>query len=76
MLTTVHSFRQRVGFCSGCADTRQSYIHGLPTTIRLNDHSDVSAIVPCAANSEPEIWARGHLHLGPSVDMHIASSIQ
>ncbi|KLT42907.1 hypothetical protein CC85DRAFT_71925 [Cutaneotrichosporon oleaginosum] len=55
---------ERTWFCLFSFDRGQSYIHGLPTTIRLNDHSD------------PEIWARGHLHLGPSVDMHIAASIQ
>ncbi|GMK58677.1 hypothetical protein CspeluHIS016_0601190 [Cutaneotrichosporon spelunceum] len=55
---------ERTWFCLFSFDRGQSYIHGLPTTIRLNDHSD------------PEIWARGHLHLGHSVDMHIAASIQ
>ncbi|BEI99236.1 hypothetical protein CcaverHIS631_0402790 [Cutaneotrichosporon cavernicola] len=55
---------ERTWFCLFSFDRGQSYIHGLPTTIRLNDHSD------------PEIWARGHQHLGPSVDMHIAASLQ
>ncbi|ORY22181.1 hypothetical protein BCR39DRAFT_552054 [Naematelia encephala] len=41
-----------------------SYVYGLPPAIRVKDHSD------------PEVWARNHLHLGPSVDMHIAASIQ
>ena len=26
--------------------------------------------------NKPEIWARSHLYLGPSVDMHVAASIQ
>ncbi|KAL1407903.1 hypothetical protein Q8F55_007339 [Vanrija albida] len=45
-------------------DRAQSHLHGLPTTIKLNQFRD------------PEIWAREHLHLGHTVDMHIACSIQ
>lgn len=55
---------ERTWFCLFSFDRGQSYVHGLPTVIRLTDHAD------------PEVWSRQHLHLGPSVDMHISASIQ
>lgn len=55
---------ERTWFTLFSFDRGQSYIHGLPALIRLNHHGD------------PEVWARDHLYLGRSVDMHIAASIQ
>jgi hypothetical protein len=31
---------------------------------------------PIQTDVQPEIWSREHLHLGPSVDMHISASMQ
>lgn len=55
---------ERTWFTLFSFDRGQSYIHGLPALIRLNHHGD------------PEVWAREHMYLGRSVDMHIAASIQ
>ncbi|RSH84056.1 hypothetical protein EHS25_005301 [Saitozyma podzolica] len=54
---------ERTWFCLFSFDRGLAYAYGLPAVMRVNDHSD------------PEVWARSHLHLGPSVDMHIAASM-
>ncbi|WVF68288.1 hypothetical protein IAT40_003053 [Kwoniella sp. CBS 6097] len=47
-----------------CFDRGLSQMYGLPTAIQLNHIKDADS------------WARDHLYLGPTVDMHLASSIE
>ncbi|OCF38974.1 hypothetical protein I317_07229 [Kwoniella heveanensis CBS 569] len=55
---------ERTWMCLFCFDRGLSQMYGLPTTIQLNHIKDADS------------WARDHLYLGPSVDMHLASSIE
>ncbi|WWD22922.1 hypothetical protein CI109_107417 [Kwoniella shandongensis] len=55
---------ERTWMCLFCFDRGLSQTYGLPVSIRLNHIMDA------------DTWARDHLYLGPSVDMHLASSIE
>ncbi|KAK8844525.1 hypothetical protein IAR55_006371 [Kwoniella newhampshirensis] len=60
-----------------CFDRGLSQTYGLPVSIRLNHLMDVSdPAISLADRYQAYTWARDHLYLGPSVDMHLASSIE
>jgi hypothetical protein len=44
--------------------------------MRMTEIADVRLSTWNIADRQPEVWAREHLHLGPSVDMHLAASME
>ncbi|WWC66062.1 uncharacterized protein I303_108684 [Kwoniella dejecticola CBS 10117] len=54
---------ERTWMCLFCFDRSLSHMYGLPAAIQPNHMMD------------PANWAREHTYIGPSVDVHLASSI-
>nr|XP_019009527.1 uncharacterized protein I206_06176 [Kwoniella pini CBS 10737]OCF48308.1 hypothetical protein I206_06176 [Kwoniella pini CBS 10737] len=55
---------ERTWMCLFCFDRSLSHMYGLPAVIQPNHLMD------------PANWAREHTYIGPSVDVHLASSIE